>query len=279
MTPEEYVNRQTLLSLSVIVWVRRMAALYVAPFLVLAEWLALLELLFPEVQRRRLEAAELGREFFDAERSRQRPDLERADTWLDGYTFEDFILDMEPIRKQMSQADAPEEALGRFTSRIARVIENGGRQQIIHAVMNDTTAPGVVRGWARVATGRETCAWCLMLISRGPVYQDAEAAGLNLPTNAALDLFRPGGGNIDDYMQQWHENCDCKVVPVYSLTDWPGARAQKEAERLWKEATREAYRLIESGEARSNNLNKETQNAIRRMIYRGEVDLADFAFV
>src|SRR5690606_40305126 len=256
-----------------------MAALYVAPFLVLAEWLALLELLFPEVQRRRLEAAELGREFFDAERSRQRPDLERADTWLDGYTFEDFILDMEPIRKQMSQADAPEEALGRFTSRIARVIENGGRQQIIHAVMNDTTAPGVVRGWARVATGREPCAWCLMLISRGPVYQDAEAAGLNLPTNAALDLFRPGGGNIDDYMQQWHENCDCKVVPVYSLTDWPGARAQKEAERLWKEATREAYRLIESGEARSNNLNKETQNAIRRMIYRGEVDLADFAFV
>lgn len=48
-------------------------------------------------------------------------------------------------------------------------------------------------GYARVPTGRETCAWCFMLASRGYVYKSFESAG---------------GLDPDHY----HPHCDCVVV-------------------------------------------------------------------
>ena len=48
--------------------------------------------------------------------------------------------------------------------------------------------------FARVPTGFETCAFCLMLASRGAVYHSRKAAG----------EFR-----------HFHRNCDCKVVPSF----------------------------------------------------------------
>ena len=48
--------------------------------------------------------------------------------------------------------------------------------------------------YARVPQGKETCAWCLMLASRGPVYYSEESAG-------AFDHY--------------HAHCDCAVVPFF----------------------------------------------------------------
>lgn len=48
--------------------------------------------------------------------------------------------------------------------------------------------------YARVPQGRETCEWCLMLASRGPVYYSEESAG-------AFDHY--------------HAHCDCAVVPFF----------------------------------------------------------------
>lgn len=48
--------------------------------------------------------------------------------------------------------------------------------------------------FARVTTGRETCAFCYMLASRGAVYHTRETAG-----------------QFDHY----HRRCDCKVVPGF----------------------------------------------------------------
>jgi hypothetical protein len=48
--------------------------------------------------------------------------------------------------------------------------------------------------YARVASGRETCDWCLMLASRGFVYRSKEAAG---------------AGN------HYHADCDCRIVPSW----------------------------------------------------------------
>ena len=48
--------------------------------------------------------------------------------------------------------------------------------------------------YARVPSGSETCEFCLMLASRGPVYRSADSAG---------------EGN------HWHANCDCRIVPVW----------------------------------------------------------------
>lgn len=48
--------------------------------------------------------------------------------------------------------------------------------------------------YARVPSGSETCDFCIMLASRGPVYHSERSAG-------ALDHF--------------HANCDCRVVPMW----------------------------------------------------------------
>lgn len=49
--------------------------------------------------------------------------------------------------------------------------------------------------FARVPTGDETCAFCLMLASRGFVYRNLEAAS------------------------HAHANCDCRVVPAWNVKD------------------------------------------------------------
>lgn len=52
--------------------------------------------------------------------------------------------------------------------------------------------------YARVPTGEETCDFCIMLASRGPVYHTEESAG-------AFD--------------HWHAHCDCRVVPFWGTYD------------------------------------------------------------
>lgn len=49
--------------------------------------------------------------------------------------------------------------------------------------------------YARVTSGRNTCAFCLMLAGRGAVYHSRKTAG---------------------EFDRWHEHCTCKVVPCYS---------------------------------------------------------------
>ena len=56
---------------------------------------------------------------------------------------------------------------------------------------------GEVR-YARVPTGAETCDFCIMLASRGPVYHTPETAG-------ATDHY--------------HKGCDCRVIPFWGTFD------------------------------------------------------------
>ena len=59
--------------------------------------------------------------------------------------------------------------------------------------------------YARVPTGTETCAFCLMLASRGPVYHTPETAGM-----------------YDHY----HAHCDCRIVPFWGTFEiGPSRRA------------------------------------------------------
>lgn len=52
--------------------------------------------------------------------------------------------------------------------------------------------------YARVPTGEETCDFCIMLASRGPVYHTEESAG-------AYDHY--------------HAHCDCRIVPFWGTYD------------------------------------------------------------
>lgn len=55
-------------------------------------------------------------------------------------------------------------------------------------------------GWARVPTGAKTCAFCVMMASRGAVYRSAQRAHRS-----------PG----------WHGDCDCQIVMVSGDEGWP----------------------------------------------------------
>lgn len=156
-------------------------------------------------------------------------------------------------------------------------------------------APKEVRGWARVATGRETCAFCLMLISRGPVYYSAGSAGVDpdLPEEEVVDMFRNSRleeyfGDIKEFMPDedaWHTGCDCKVVPVFDLENWFGLKASQRAFAMWKKASEKAEKVLEADpnkryysakdkEWLPTTLNREAMNQLRLMLTASSVDWA-----
>ncbi|AXQ61855.1 capsid maturation protease [Mycobacterium phage Jorgensen] len=289
MNPEEYAAAQLLISAAVVRHVRNVAGFFAQPALTMFDWLRLLDLLFPEIQRRRTEASVLARRFYDSQRAQHHPDLPRNDRPLEGTTFEKFVENMDPARERMQQAETRGDALTHLTLRAVREVENAGRQQIIHAVENDPE-PRVLRGWARVATGRETCAWCLMLISRGPTYVRAETAGLDLDTEHALELFENKDletyfADISGEIKQWHPGCDCKVIPVFRNEGWFGKEAADRALDLWGEATKEAIALEDEGLVHKSGKNKGQPftrnelaiNALRRRLERGEISAQQYA--
>ena len=311
MTPEEYAAQQAVITSGLAAYVTKIANLFTGPALSVRDWLSFLEFLFPEVQKRYEQSARLGRFFYDSQRKRFHPELVRHEMLLTDLKWEWFVKNMEPARKGLSQADSPPQAPAKAAFTAVREVEMAARRQIIGAVKNDDelklkideqedlpASTKQVIGWARVATGRETCAWCLMLISRGAKlnhkknfgYAEAATAGIDLDDQTALDLYNEAGGDLELFrdllyddqaeeslMEEWHTGCDCLAVPVFDVADWPGLDQAKQALQLWIDASKEAKKLIESGESRTKNNGTETLNALRRRLYKGEVNIKDYA--
>lgn len=220
-------------------------------------WLSLLTLLFSVVQPASAAVASISRTFYDEERSRIFPELPRHEFYLAIPEFEHFVSDMEEVRPALQRAGTTDADITKAAMRAARHVENSGRLTTIRAVESDPLnndeliveeisnferraqyqrKRGQAVAWARIATGAETCGWCLMLTSRGAVYHSEESAG--------------GDGG-------WHNGCDCKVVPVFVEDDWEGRDRYKAAEEMWKNETK-GY----SG--------RDAINAMRRAAYAGK---------
>lgn len=230
-------------------------------------WLFILRLIFPTVFEARMRSAELGREFYDSQRELHFPDLPPHPYILPDYRLEWFVEAMEPARAGMQKSGTSDYAVERVALRAMKEVENGGRRALLRPVDDEEFRDQKVVGWARIATGRETCAFCLMLVSRGPVYLSADSAGLNMGDTTAADLFLKGKLDTIDWAElshRWHEGCDCRVVPVFDRANWPGRDAYKRAERIWKETTK-GYSGLDA------------MNAFRRAIERGSVDVQEFA--
>lgn len=84
--------------------------------------------------------------------------------------------------------DDPAQTLALLSGALQRFILTGARTTIGANAERDRARPT----FARVPTGRKTCAWCEMLASRGFVYLTKETAGII----------------SDDY----HDDCDCMIV-------------------------------------------------------------------
>lgn len=85
-----------------------------------------------------------------------------------------------------------------------------------------------VIGWARVLTGTESCPWCAMLASRGPVF-NSERDALYITSRSERFDSRE--------LKKYHDNCDCEIVMVREGVDWNGREQYEALEQLWIEST------------------------------------------
>jgi hypothetical protein len=321
LTPEQYAAAQAVITAQAVKYVGGFGKLFLPFGMGVREWLGLLELLWPAVKQYRDESATLARTFYDQQRDMWHPQVPNHARLLEPYEFQWFVQDMEPVRKVMSVEDASPKALEQVQLQVARSVENGGRRQIIHAVqtdyqLDDVPQPdepverevgsdafwdaidkqiadikkpltrggsGSIRGWARVATGKETCEWCLMLVARGPVYESARTAGLNIDDSDIII----NDDAVNGAMNEWHAGCDCKVVPVFKETNWVGADAAQRALDFWitagKRATKELeanpdkqYYSVKERRWKKTTDNRETINQLRQMIDNGEIKSTDW---
>lgn len=214
MDLETYSRRQRTISRRLIQAVIQLIRPFQAPKIDDSQWEALLRALFRLIDESRRSSSQLAREFFDAQWAAHR-DEEPPALEMPSY-FEEYLREaLQPVQRKFQQADAPPSAVTDIAELAMKETENAGRRTLMRAV-EDTPE---VLGYARVLTGLENCAFCVMLASRGPVYRSRESAG-------------------DPEMRVFHKGCDCKVVPVFNTQDWPGRAQYKELAQLWRDATR-----------------------------------------
>jgi len=104
--------------------------------------------------------------------------------------------------------EAADLAFSASSSAAQRLALDGGRSTLIRAVDQDRAA----LGYQRVASG-DPCHFCLMLLSRGPVYGSEASAGFEA-----------------------HDRCSCTAEPVFDRDTAPAPGAEAAQER-WQEAT------------------------------------------
>ncbi|UBI10043.1 hypothetical protein LA324_05390 [Corynebacterium coyleae] len=264
-------------------------------------WQQIIDFLFGIARPASEQVAYNARAFYDVERARVFPEAPRHDILLSVLSYEIFARDMNDIRGVAIGAEITQEVIHRINLRMARSIENSGRWTIMNAIQTpdpwleeydefswipdedqgEFTSSTIskeelkklrkdlkrrgrgIQGWARVPTGRETCAFCLALCSRGAVYRDARRAGSKMSDDETLKVQRSGLFDPEEHMTQWHDGCDCKVVPVWDLDDWQGKQRADAAYRMWSTATK-------------NTQGKESMREFRRRLESGDLDINDF---
>ncbi|WP_327100056.1 hypothetical protein OIE68_15530 [Nocardia vinacea] len=104
----------------------------------------------------------------------------------------------------------PEEIASRLTRSSQRLIMQPARDTIVESVEGD---PADAQ-WARVPQGEVTCAFCLVMASRGAVYSSRAAASQVIGRRGRTRGKRKLG---DSY----HDDCDCQAVPFWDDDEYP----------------------------------------------------------
>lgn len=100
--------------------------------------------------------------------------------------------------------------LTRLTDGARKLISDAGRATTQHAAERDPKKPR----YARVPTGTETCAWCMLWASRGFVYKSEETA----------------------QFKRSHFKCDCQIVPSWDKRPRVRGYDSKRYERMYQQA-------------------------------------------
>jgi hypothetical protein len=100
--------------------------------------------------------------------------------------------------------------LARLTDGARKLISDAGRATTQHAAERDPNKPR----YARVPTGAETCAWCMLWASRGFVYKSEETA----------------------QFKRSHFKCDCQIVPSWDAHPRVRGYDHTQYERMYQQA-------------------------------------------
>ena len=177
----------------------------------------------------------MAREFFDSNREAQNPGSGRVDFYKDDYyPVEWFEEAIRPVFNELQDPNFdPESAVTEMSNRLVKVIEDGARRTLLRGVEADSEC----LGWARYDPQPPTCAFCTMMISRGPAYRSAMTAGAKLDDVSAADLWERGDfAAMSAMMNRWHPGCTCVVVPVYDYEGYPTEDQEKAAFEIYKRA-------------------------------------------
>lgn len=214
------------------------------------QWYRFLNAVYPRVKRARDDAAFLARQFFDDNRAAELGTDDRVDFFAEtNYPVEWFAEAVEPVYEYLQDRDAdPEAALNDFSNRLIKIVEDGARRTLLRGVEEDDEC----QGWARFDPRPPTCAFCTMLISRGPDYNSAQGAGFSGTNEEAEDLL--SRGEIDELnrlMNDWHPGCTCVVVPIYKFSGYATERQEQEAFDIYKRARRAVLKRGEKPTAKN----------------------------
>jgi hypothetical protein len=102
----------------------------------------------------------------------------------------------------------PQSALAALLGSTQRLVLQPGRDTVWASARRDP----VRTSFARMPSGPTTCRWCVMLASRGFDYDTAESAGEG---------------------RQFHDRCDCVIVPGRTRDDLPDDYDLDEYKRLY----------------------------------------------
>jgi hypothetical protein len=241
MDVNEYARRkQTILNRMIagLVYVFRQ---FLTPFLTRRSWFDFIRVMYRVIKQYRDEATELAREFYDDNRAEQLPHEPRHDIFKDDHYPEEWLREtMEPVYQNVVKTGNTEGAVQDATNRAVKVVEDGARRTILRGLDTDTSQP--IRGFARFDPRPPTCAFCTMMISRGPVYAH-DTAGFTGSKESAASLWRDNDTDaMNELMNRWHPGCTCIAVPVYKLSGYPTERQEEEALKIYIAARKRAQR-------------------------------------
>lgn len=138
---------------------------------------------------------------------------------LSGYPDRAVATALDDLERRMGTLSGSEaDAVAQVGAMAIRHGEQAARDTVRRAADDGPGAETPVRGrcypvgWARMVTGASSCAFCLMLASRGPVYRS------NTVLRTTADA-----PNIGVKGRRYHDCCDCIAYPVYSLVNQPYA--------------------------------------------------------
>lgn len=166
--------------------------------------------IFDRLTKGRERSARLARDFYMSERDEHVGEvLDELQAPPDPYSVRDLTTGLLYFMRPGDKFDNVASAV----DTVSRHVKSGARREVAGLSLADARSGG----WARTSGGTTSCSFCLMLISRGPVYRSRESAG---------------------DMKKFHNRCDCVVVPVFNKRKFPGIDEWRSAESLWNSSTR-----------------------------------------